>query len=435
MESKYFLQLEYIDLEDKAIKVDILDKDRKPIRKAHFDYTDLTFTFEKITQDLKLFIDENHFSLENKINIVVTSKEIYSTTIVLPKTSKTKIFIDNEVGDQFKVDYKDNFSLFTSTGPYKKDGTITYVSLIPNSLVKSFDDLAKAINTKIGEITSISLLLAEKEQTNSLISSRKAPHVSVYIRKLYSVINVVIHEQLVSSLVSPFGYKKLTKDNVVKRLDSINHLNSLVLSLCGESELFYKNIPVEDFYLYCKDEVLRNQFINKNLSIPYSFVDDEEFIPDLFKKNVFNLKKIMPKLIRGMTLVEVMISLAIFAISAAAMFSLIWTCYDVNAKDDVNVLKANFINDLYTRFEASPTNYITKLYQNYDISEVPANNIYLDSKFIPTNITAYKYEVDLEALNSELISGSKTKYTQIISSIKDSDSKSIQDKITFVTVK
>jgi prepilin-type N-terminal cleavage/methylation domain-containing protein len=437
---KFSIQLEYINLVDKAIKVNILNEKQEVVKKAHFDYTELTFTFEKITNDIRQFVDENHFDLEEKMNVIVSSNEIYSTTIVLPKTSKTKIFIENEIADKFGLTYKDKFSTFISTSNYRKDGTISYVSLVNDDLVMDLSRLAKSLGVKLGEVSSINLLLAEKEQTNSLISEKKAPHISVYVRNLYSVINVVINGQLISSYITHFGYQRLTKDNVVKRMDSIQHLNSLVLSLAGENELIFKNAPIEDFYLYCKDEVLRNQFITKKLNIPYYFVADDEFKPSLFKKNIFNIKKLLPKMAKGMTLVEVIVSVSIFAISAAAMYSLVWACYNLNNKDDLNLASTNFVSDLYERFKVDPNGYLNTLYSDNGITTTfdltKENTLYLDSSFkvnLDSNST-YNFKVSALTSLNYINSIPEVKYTQTIGKIiSTANSKEIHSETIFVT--
>lgn len=428
------MQLEYIDLNSQAVKVNIISEKGEIIRKAHFDYSPLTFTFEKIGQDIKLFVEENHFILEPKLNVIVTSRSTYTTTIVLPRTSKTKIFLDNEIQDQFGLDYKDKFSLYSSTGKYRKDGTVTYVCLIPNTLVNSFNGLAKVLGMKLEQVTTINLLLAEKEQYSSLITSKKTPHCSLYIRNFYSVINIVVNGEIVSSYISECGYKELTKENVVKRMNTIQLLNSYVLSLCGENELYYKNTPVQDFYLYCKDEVLRNQFVTKKLNIPYYFIEDEDFQVGLFKKYVFNIRKILLKLQRGMTLVEVVVSMAIFAIVTSAMIGLIYATYDMNKEDDSNILRANAISNLYERFKVNPNSYLDGYFKDYGITggftqdNTTEQTFYFNAKYEPT-LTDEIYEAKLSKLDETRFNDTQVKYSQSILKITEITTAKIVDDV------
>lgn len=432
--SKFQMQIEYIDLKTKAIKVDVLEGD-KIIKKTLFTYNELTFTEERIVSDIKDFILNSNLDVEGKINFVYTSSSCFHTTIVLPKTSKMKIFLDNEISDKFRMDYKEKFSTYISTESFHKDATISFVCVISNDVVTKFHNIAKGLNLQLGEITSISMLLAEKEYVNSLLKDKKSTHISVFIRNCYSVINVVVNSQLVLTSVIEEGYQELTKQNVVKRLKSIQSVNTKVFAMAGQNELFLKNTPVEDFYLYCKDENLRKQFLNKKLHIPYFFMSDEGFISDIFKKNVFNTKKLKMRLARGFTLIETIVSVAVFALVTTSMVALIYSCIDVSKKDEFLVKRCNFLTNMAYRYHEDPVNYLSYYYADTSSISAPSNYtvdgalVYVDENFKPVSESSYVYKITFSRNTSSDIKEGGTgalyayKYVASISSILDTNAK------------
>lgn len=396
IENRYNMQIEYIDLDDKVIKIRILDDKQQIVRSEFFVYNELTFTMEKIKEDLLGFIEENHLVLNSKLDVILASRDTYCTTIILPKSNKTKLFIENEIADKFGINYKEKFAVYQKTSKYNKDGTITFVSLITVEQYKFFQELAIELKLKLGNITSISLYLYELEHKGDRDEITSDNHISLYIREYYSVFNVVSKGEIVSTLIHDYGHSELLKLNIVRRFNKIQQINSNVLSLAGHNELSLKNGEIDSFYLYVQDEGLKSQFASKKFNIPYIALEDneEKFISFT---NVYTYKKQSKSVFakRGFTLVETVTSLAVFMILAVTMVTLLLQCMKTSRDDEYSIIKTSFLMDMYERFKVMPENnaYIADFYKEYDaessFTATPDGKgdaiFYLDTNFKPVD--------------------------------------------------
>lgn len=406
-EQKNSLQLELIDLDEKVIKLMVVNQKNENIAENEFNYSDLNFTVEKIKEDILGFVEEKHFVLNPKIDFVVTSRDAYTSTFILPKTSKTKLFIENEIADKFGVNYKEKFCVYQKSSKFGKDGIVTFVALIAHEKIKFLQDICHALDFKIGAVTTISLNLYLQELQNETVKANAENHISLYVRDYYTVYNVVSNGELVSTVINEIGYNEIRKKNIVRRMDTILNINSKVISLAGFNELSLKNGSIYYFYLYINDEVVASQFLNKKLSIPYVVLNDE-YKPAKFD-DVFNLRTKPQKssfLKKGFTLVEVIVSVAIFAILSVTMVTLLLQCQDLANKDELEVQKANFVMDLYERFKVMPEEnyYINDFFKENNINDTSYNSatdqFYIDSHFLPvTDFADSYYTVKIENYN------------------------------------
>lgn len=435
---KYRVQLEYIDIKTRAIKINVFNNNNKTILKEYFDFDEDNFNAENIINKLIQFKSENHIEFYDRANVVVSSTKVHHTTITLPKSKKYKLFLENEIEDKFSEDYKSKNALFTNKVEFSNNGLIAYVSILPNILITELSKICKGIGVKLGDVTSISLLLAEKEEKNSTIS-KKEPHISIYLKNKYSVINVIFNGKIIDTYLSEFGYTKITELNVVERTKYIEKLNIQVMSLLNKHQLYFTNSEINNFYLYCKDQNLVKQFNNKIIQIPYKNIFDDEFSFDLFNVNKYTYKH--PLFLKGFTLTEVLVSMSVFGIMSVIIISILLNLNSLSNKDYKTIIVGNCVDSFHSEFIAYPDNFINKL-KTYD-SKLDQNKYTIpltaegDFTLNSTGKTFYIALFTKEIIqNIDIDSSSFTKYETTLVFIKEFNSPNlIKENICFSTIK
>lgn len=441
------IQMEYVDLNQKAIKIVLFDEKTGEKVKKHFEYEAESFDFDHITQDIHDYLFDQQIELVGKFNVVVSSYNIYSSQFIVPRNSRSREFLDNEIEDKFKDALISNDS-FVSEYDFSKDESIYYVSLIPKDLEFSFIKLAESLKLRLGRITTIAQLLVEKERMSSAILYHNAPHMSLYIRKYYTIMLVVVNDKLIDSRITSSGYKEITKLNIVQRTKTIESLNRQMLCMVGKHELHNAKFNFNDFYIYCKDEVLRNQFFTYKNKIPYITVDREAFDHKLDLKLRFDKKRR-----KGFTLVETVVSMSIFTIVSAALLALMSTISRVSLRqeDDTHVLSA--VNDMAEIFYSEPKSFPNSYFRLRSESEAdyqaiynafwysPDNTrlVYFDGNFSLTTpdkstYTARLYHTYQDMRNQNAYMANQKKYTVVINDFKHSTGESITGEYSFIKV-
>ncbi|MEG1222682.1 MAG: prepilin-type N-terminal cleavage/methylation domain-containing protein [Bacilli bacterium] len=347
------IQIEYVDVATKAIKFVAYNSKTGEKTKNTFRYTEESFDFDHILQDLQDFLFENQIEPIGKLDVILSSYNITCSTFIVPRNSKSREYLENELSSRF-VDYKNDYDTFISQYDFSKDETLCFVSLISKELEFSFIRLAEALGLKIGKIITLSQLLLEKEKKGGAILYQVNPRVSLYIKRFYSIILLVAGGNILDTRLTSMGHEELTKHNIVQRTRSIDDLTKQVLCFIGKHELYNAKITINDFYIYCKDEHLRNQFFTYKNKIPFISVEKEAFDPSLQFKYVFDTTK---KKNKGFTLVETIVGMAVFTISSAAIISLMAALNGVMGNQLFSTKINSLASELQVVFATDPASF------------------------------------------------------------------------------
>ena len=200
--------------------------------------------------------------------------------------------------------------------------------------------------------------------------------------------------------------------NIVQRRKLIKELVLSIITLIGKIDYMDPDVEFTNVDLYVNDEVLASQFKYENpLKFNYNVVSKSEFNTDLFKKYNFLAK---PVLAKGFTLVEVAVSIGVFALCATSLITIATmlsttTRFDANrsnAFNAVEVIAADVQND------PSAIDYIT---WNHTSEESPS--LYFDAKFERTTEEESVASVTYKATTSTNTVGSKL-YTLTLKDFK-----------------
>ena len=316
---KVDVQLEYISFFKDEVKLKFTFFDpakRVQLGKFVYDYKNAT-DYIRLKEVYDEHIKENDYVVNQDVNVVLSSNEVFNTSFILPKAAASKVakFVDNDLLDKFGVDYKKKYRIASIMSKYKEDGICVCTSLISNDFVRKVTDILSTIGLKIKNLTSINFLLHEKNkllknQTNKIV---------LYVKDNYTAINVYYAGALVERAVSYHSYKYLTSLNIVQRRKLIRELVLSVVTLIGRIDYQDKDVEFTDVDLYVNDDVLASQFKYENpLKFNYNVVPKSDFSIDLFKKYNFLSKQVIAK---GFTIMEVAVSIGVFALCATGLIT------------------------------------------------------------------------------------------------------------------
>ena len=331
--TKVEVQLEYISFfkDEVKLKFTFFDGTKKiQYGKFVYDYKNAN-DYIKIKEMFDQFVKENEFHVVPEANVVLSTNEVFNTSLILPKAAASKVnkFVDNDLLDKFGVDYKKKYRTASIVSKYKDGGLCICTSLVSNDLIRKITDIFTTIGLKMKNLTSINFLLHEKAK----LGKNETNKIVLYVKDNYTAINVYYGGALVERTVSYHSYKYLTSMNIVQRRKLIRELGLLVVSLIGKNDYQDKDVEFTNVDLYVNDDVLASQFKYENpLKFNYNVVQKGEFATDLFKKYNFLAK---PVLAKGFTLVEVAVSVGVFALCATSLIT-VATMLSTTTRIDAN---------------------------------------------------------------------------------------------------
>ena len=330
---KVEVQLEYISFfkDEVKLKFTFFDGAKKiQYGKFVYDYKNAN-DYVKIKEVFDQFVKENEFQVIPDANVVLSTNDVFNTSLILPKAAASKVnkFVDNDLLDKFGVDYKKKYRTASIISKYKDGGLCICTSLVSNDLIRRITDIFTTIGLKLKNLTSINFLLHEKAS----LARKESNKIVLYVKDNYTAINVYYAGALVERMVSYHSYKYLTSMNIVQRRKLIRELILSVVTLIGKIDYQDKDVEFTNVDLYVNDEVLASQFKYENpLKLNYNVVQKGEFSTDLFKKYNFLAKPVFAK---GFTLVETAVAVGVFALCATALIT-ITTMLSTTSRFDAN---------------------------------------------------------------------------------------------------
>ena len=330
---KVEVQLEYISFfkDEVKLKFTFFDGAKKiQYGKFVYDYKNAN-DYVKIKEVFDQFVKENEFQVIPDANVVLSTNDVFNTSLILPKAAASKVtkFVDNDLLDKFGVDYKKKYRTASIISKYKDGGLCICTSLVSNDLIRRITDIFTTIGLRLKNITSINFLLHEKAS----LARNESNKIVLYVKDNYTAINVYYAGALVERMVSYHSYKYLTSMNIVQRRKLIRELVLSVVTLIGKIDYQDKDVEFTNVDLYVNDEVLASQFKYENpLKLNYNVVQKGEFSTDLFKKYNFLAKPVFAK---GFTLVETAVAVGVFALCATALIT-ITTMLSTTSRVDAN---------------------------------------------------------------------------------------------------
>lgn len=342
-------QLEYISFFKDEVKLKFLFINAATRQRVvHFVYD-----YKNAADYLKLVETYNEFLKSHNLevatpdtNVVLSTNDVFNTTLILPKAAKSKLhrFIENDLLDKFGPDYKNKYRTTSIVSKYKDDGVAVVTSIVSNDLIHQIRDVLVQLKLRIKNITTINFLLHEKRS----LQKNEYNKIVLYVRDSYTAINVYYKGALIERSASYHSYNYITSLNIVQRRKLIRELVLSVVALVGKSDFMDKDIEFENVDLYVNDDVLANQFRYENpLKFEYNVIKNDDFNTNIFKKYNFNKT---PTLGKGFTLVEVTVSLAIFSICAAGLLTsaavLANTSSDDNLRSDAFMAVQSLVEDV-----------------------------------------------------------------------------------------
>lgn len=330
---KVEVQLEYISFfkDEVKLKFTFFDGAKKiQYGKFVYDYKNAN-DYVKIKEVFDQFVKENEFQVIPDANVVLSTNDVFNTSLILPKAAASKVnkFVDNDLLDKFGVDYKKKYRTASIISKYKDGGLCICTSLVSNDLIRRITDVFTTIGLRLKNLTSINFLLHEKAS----LARKESNKIVLYVKDNYTAINVYYAGALVERMVSYHSYKYLTSMNIVQRRKLIRELILSVVTLIGKIDYQDKDVEFTNVDLYVNDEVLASQFKYENpLKLNYNVVQKGEFSTDLFKKYNFLAKPVFAK---GFTLVETAVAVGVFALCATALIT-ITTMLSTTSRMDAN---------------------------------------------------------------------------------------------------
>ena len=335
--NKVDVQLEYISFFKGEVKLKFTFFDpvkREQLGKFIYDYKNAN-DYIKIKETFDSFVKEHEFEHTTDCNVVLSTNEVFNTSLVLPKAASSKVakFVENDLLDKFGVEYKKKYRTASILSKYKDGGICVCTSLVSNDLIREINDILTTIGLKLKNLTSINFLLHEKRR----LAKNQTNKIVLYVKDNYTAINVYYGGALIERSVSYHSYKYLTSMNIVQRRKLIRELSLSIVTLIGKIDYSDKEAEFTDVDLYVNDDVLASQFKYENpLKFNYNVIEKSEFATDLFKKYNFLTK---PSFSKGFTLAEVASAICVFAICAASLIT-IATMLSTGSQDSVNRMNA-----------------------------------------------------------------------------------------------
>ena len=155
---KVEVQLEYISFfkDEVKLKFTFFDGAKKQqLGKFIYDYKNAT-DYIKIKESFDAFVAENEFIVAPDVNVVLSTNEVFNTSLILPKAAASKVakFVDNDLLDKFGVDYKKKYRTASIVSKYKEGGLCICTSLISNDLIRTITDILTTIGLRVKNLTS-----------------------------------------------------------------------------------------------------------------------------------------------------------------------------------------------------------------------------------------------------------------------------------------
>lgn len=334
------VQLEYISFfkDEVKLKFTFFDRVKKVnVGKFVYDYKNAT-DYVKLKDCYDEFVKKNELEVVGDVNVVLSTNDVFNTSFILPKAASKKLnkFVENDLLDKFGVEYKKKYRTSSIVSKYKDGGLCVCTSLVSNDLVRKISDILSNINLKLKNLTTINFLLHEKRN----LQKNEVNKIVLYVKDNYTAVNVYYAGALVERTVTYHSYKYLTSMNIVQRRKLIKELVLSIVTLIGRIDFNDKDVEFENVDLHVNDDVLASQFKYENpLKFNFNVIKKAEFSVDLFKKYTFQQK---PVIFKGFTLVEVAVSIAVFAICATSLitFSTLLSTTSSTDKNQANAFNA-----------------------------------------------------------------------------------------------
>lgn len=314
---KCFLDCYYLDADTESI-IDHIIIDIESVKLPEVS----NVTMRDIAQRIIHGAAERHLKPVGSVNFLVSSKEIFSNAELFPNI-KRKLMIKYN-----KRDLEVMFPSYNLRNAYIENkhndgtlGTIIFTTFCPLTIIDQFELLAKELKLKLGYVSSSNYSLAHRYE--KFYKEEITHGVIIDIEEHYTLIDIFINGTLVDHSFIEGGSTKIKAND--EKLLSIIHSRTIavvakheyelekfpatVIKICSSDALAAKEVH-DKLTEVTKFEVgytVANPLVFSTFPSKYSF---KKYKVNPFKIN-FSLKANTNK---GFTLVEVVVSLAIFSI-------------------------------------------------------------------------------------------------------------------------
>lgn len=318
MAQKLNVQVEYTSLEKNDIKLKFVFIDvnhKKVVDKFYYDLINPD-NFLGFKENFLEFINSHNYHLYNDVDLIITSNDVFNTSLIMPKTSKSNIskFLENDLIDKFGIEYKSNYRVKSLYFKYKNAGVVVNTTLISNNLINQIKEILSNISLKIKNVTTENLLINAKSKVGS------ESKVIMYILDDCCAINTYITGALVETSISKYSKNYLFTKNIVLRRKALEELMLSIISMVGKYDTNDAFIDLKDMDIYCNDDALYHlvSYVNP-LKLNYNHLNKDKFDFDLFKSIGLPLKGGLLK--KGFSLVEVVVAITIFSICSVGLIT------------------------------------------------------------------------------------------------------------------
>ena len=358
-------------IEDKTNNVILLYKNIiSNINFAELKASDCSMIALKITDAAK----KQQFKIVGKLNCYVYSKEIFSLINVFPNISKSKIekFIKRDMQDSFP-DYEKKLVYNENIHSDGKNEYIHNIHLCPNSYLEVFDSIAKCMHLPLGSVSSPDLIIDSLYE--SKLKKENKELIFINIEESITTINLFINGLDTDSITLPYGYNSNNpsyKDEIKK----------LILAITAKHEFTTENTFVQKVLINTQNTSFISEVEDalNGLGL-FEIIHNEKpydlhtFIPS--SKHSFKKYK-KSFLGKGFTLVEVVVSLAIFSLISALAITAITVSSGLPRKSEKIVKANNLISNIGEIYRADSSKHFFENYyliNNADFTPSYSSNI------------------------------------------------------------
>lgn len=331
----------------------------------------------KIAEEIKKDASELGKTIVGKINYVVASKSVFSYSNIFPKINKKKIV------QYSRRDLEMSFPDFKKKNVYienwHEDGnlwTCILTTLLPITVFERLDLLSREIGLKMGNVTTSSVCLNERYKQN--YPEEFDSGALIDIEADYTVISLIVNKVMVDSVFINEGFESVSEDeNTFCAL-----VKNRLISVIAKHEFGLEKASISTIKITSTNNIISSaleKYLESTTSFVVGYTQAKELAYCNFdtKKSFAKFKKEFFK--KGFTLVEVVVSLALFAIlSGVALGCIVPMTNTVkNAERNSNISRT--VNDITETFRLYHDNFATYYYEINNVTgDIVENKLFYD---------------------------------------------------------
>lgn len=339
----------------------------------------------------------NGLKLLGNVNFLVSSPKVFSYSDLFPamKASKISKYSRRDLESSFP-DYSRKTVVIQNSHDDGSLGTCVLTTMCPLDLFERLELLAKELKLGFGEVSTSNFSLTvryEKYYAPDLPSG-----IVIDIERDYTLVNLFIDKIVVDDLFIPVGAAELKDEDNLKAKEL---LRSRILSVVAKHEFGFEKYSASIVKI-CSHDPLAAQRLHDYLTAATSFdvgftvakplptsKFPSRYVFGRFRKNLFA---------KGFTLVEVVVSLAVFSIVSgaclAAVIPLSGTVSRARREAAVGRIVAD-IGEIYRAGSGTSAEFAKNYREINGLTADPANRLFFSGAYAPVETEAgARYRLD-----------------------------------------